>query len=227
MHFSDLLLRLPNSNLTEGNLSLSTPEFQPLYDQAEVSITGNPATVSSPVGNGILVTNENRIVYKVNVAQPWPCPFDFYQCTAGVTVGIWFWWDSMILRHKKKNDILSLGSVFRFYKGHKNIDFIMRSNNNTGSWFGMPKLAPGKWNLIMWMMNDTHFVYYVNGFKQKTKAIGPDRGIDTKATNEWRINQDLNAGNFSLGPVQVWSGRKSPVLMWRLFQQGLPNYDGN
>ena len=107
--------------------------------------------------------------------------------------------------------------------------FIMRSVKNTGSWFGTTKLVPGKWNIVMWLMNDTHYVHYVNGIKTQIKPIGPALAyyVDTQADNEWRINQNLDAGNFSVGPIEVWFGRKSPVLMWRFYQQGLPDYDEN
>ena len=176
----------------------------------------------------MLVTNNDQIIYKVNVTQPWPCPLDFYQCPAGVTVGFWFYWDSITLHETNKRFIISMGKVFRFSKSSKDITFIMRSYSITGTWFVTTKLRPGKWNLLMWMINDTHHVHYVNGFKQKTKTKGQNpQNIDPKATNEWEINENFDAGNFYLGPILVWSGRKSPVLMWRLFQQGLPNYDEN
>ena len=176
----------------------------------------------------MLVTNDDQIIYKVNVTQPWPCPFDFDQCPAGVTVGFWFKWDSITLHKSKKRYIMSLGKVFRFSKTSKDIKFIMRSYSDTSTWFDTNEYPPGKWNLIMRMINDTHHVHYVNGFKQKTKKKGMNgQNVDPKATNEWEINENFDAGNFSMGPIMVWSGRKSPVLMWRLFQQGLPNYDEN
>ena len=224
-HFSDLLLHLPTSILTEGNISLSTPEYQPLYDQAEVIITGNPTTVRSPVGNVIFFTSEIQLVYKVNVAQPWPCPFDFHQCSTGVTIGFWFWWNSIDM--SKKRYVISLSRVFHFFKDKKGIHaFNIRANDDTGTWYGATILAPGKWSYVMWMINGTNYVRYVNGSKGKTGPKGPNT-VAMQYDNRWKINPGLETGNFSLGPIQVWSGRKSPVFMWRLFQDGLPDYEEN
>ena len=136
----------------------------------------------------------------------------------------------MIIIPRKKKYAISLGSGFRLSKRPAYDDlFIMRSVKNTGSWFGKIKLVPGKWNLAMWMLNDTHYVHYLNGIKTQTKAIGPamNRPVDIQSNNEWRINENLDAGNFSVGPIEIWFGRKSPVLMWRFYQQGLLDYDEN
>ena len=106
--------------------------------------------------------------------------------------------------------MLSLWEVASVFSTVLNMIVIMRSVKNTGSWFGTTKLVPGKWNIVMWLMNDTHYVHYVNGIKTQIKPIGPALAyyVDTQTDNEWRINQNLDAGNFSVGPIyrsMVWS----------------------
>ena len=67
---------------------------------------------------------------------------------------------------------------------------------------------------------------YVNGLKTVQK-LKETRNKPSDIKNEVYFNQNLNAGNFSVGPIQLWAGGKSPVFIWRLFQEGLNDYDEN
>ena len=77
---------------------------------------------------------------------------------------------------------------------------------------------------MMWIVNHTHNVGYLNGIKVTTRPKY-SRGFLSDISDEIHINTNRNAGSFAVGQMQLWAGRKSPVFMWRLFQEGLPDYD--
>ena len=106
-------------------------------------------------------------------------------------------------------------------------DISLRCNaGDKFSWYYGPKFNPDKWNLITWKVNNTHSVGYVNGLKtfQKLKVTG---NMPSEIKNEVYFNPNLDAGNFSVGPLQLWASGKSPVFIWRLFPEGLNDYDEN
>ena len=225
--FSDLLLQIPNSNLTEGTINLNTSDLQPYFDQAEVTIIGNPTIAVAPLGNGLHVTTDDRVVYKFPVSKPWPCPFDIAECPTGITVSFWFRRNYVMTSTQK--DFFRFGKVFRIYTphGHKYSVISMRWFIEGNSYvYGYSRILSGKWNLVSWVINNTHTISYVNGVR---KHIG-QRNIDTWTVNV-NINNELYVGganralraNFSVGSLRLWAGRMSPVYMWRQFQEGLPD----
>ena len=90
------------------------------------------------------------------------------------------------------------------------------------SWYVGPQIIPGEWNLMMWILNDTHGVGYVNGIKVQTWSK-EKKGFSSDISDELHINTYLNAGSFAVGQMLLWAGQKSPVFMWRQFQEGLPD----
>ena len=77
---------------------------------------------------------------------------------------------------------------------------------------------------MMWMVNHTHSVGYLNGIKVQTR-LKEKRVSLNDISDEIHINTNGNAGSFAVGQMRLWAGRKSPVFMWRLFHEGLSDYD--
>ena len=226
--FSDLLLHIPNSNLTPGNLTLGNSDLRPFFDNTEVIITGNPRVVGSPIGNGIWLINGDRIAYKFPVSEPWPCPFYINQCLTGIMLSFWFRGDDVISNYYRI--YISLGNSFLVYRPHTHTlsQLNLRWNvDNQFSWYSSVNIKPDQWHLITWIVNHTNSVVYKDGLKYSTRTKGPYGGRPERKSNTLHMNEHLNTGNFSVGPMQLWSGRKSPVYIWRLFQEGLSGYDGN
>ena len=216
-------MRLQNSNLTDGTLSLNSHGMEPLFNQAEVVITGTPSVVTSPVGKGIHFTDRDGVCYKFSVSEPWPCPFDINECTTGLVLSIWFRWEYVVSNYYRI--YITLGGAFKVYRASTITSDVVSLRwyfNRKYSWFSSFRLVPGKWHLIMCMVNNTHSVSYLDGLKTKTlqKEV---RNIGSVMTNDLHFNRNLDAGNFSVGQIQLWSGRRSPVFMWRLYQEGLPD----
>ena len=44
-------------------------------------------------------------------------------------------------------------------------------------------------------------------------------------TNELYFNRYLKIGNFTLRQMKLWLGQKSPVFIWRIYQEGLLQND--
>ena len=227
LSISGLLLHIRNSNITEDNVIFNMPDLQPHFAHVGFTFGGNPDVVPNPVGNGICFTDRDRVSYKFLVSEPWPCPFDINECPTGFTLSLWFRWEYIFSDNFRK--YITLGNAFKVYRT-PNVggSFIsLRWNVDNGfSWYSVANLVPGEWTLVMWMVNQTHSVEYLNGLKHNTRpreAVANPSDI----TNELYINRDLNAGNFCVGQMLLWAGQKSPVFMWRLYQEGLPDYSNN
>ena len=222
-----LLLHMPNSYITEDNVISNTPDLQPHFAQVGFTFEGNPEVAPNPVGNGICFTDGDRVSYQFLASEPWQCPFDINECPTGFTLSFWFRWE--YIRSNSFRNYITLGKAFKVYRA-PNVggSFIsLRWNVEDGfSWYSVANLVPGEWTLVMWMVNQTHSVEYLNGLKHKTR---PNEAVANPSdiTNELYINRDLNAGNFCVGQMLLWSGKKSPVFMWRLYQEGLPDHGNN
>ena len=208
-------------------MRLSTPDIQPLFNQTELTIIGNPIIVTSPVGKGIHIADDDNIVYKFPVSEPWPCPFDINQCLDGFTLSFWFRWSYVVSNYYRH--YITLGKAFTVYRPPRRTDNLLQMRWNVDaefSWYTSLQVIPGDWNLMMWIVNHTHNVGYLNGIKVTTRPK-ESRGFLSDISDEIHINTNGNAGGFAVGQMQLWAGRKSPVFMWRLFQEGLPDYDEN
>ena len=226
---SELLVQIPNSNLTEGPTNLKTHDFQPHFDQAEIAITGYPTDVAAPFGNGLYVATADQVLYEFPVSEPWPCPFNISECPTGVIVSFWFrrnYEESSIQKH-----FVRFGNVFRVYasQNHKNSVITMRwSPEGNGNWYGYMPIPSGEWNIVAWVMNDTHTVGYLNGTRRRTVPKG-NANSTVNINNVLYLNgpERFQRGNFSMGPIRIWAGRVSPVYIWQLFQEILPDQDKN
>ena len=221
------MLHIHDYNTTEENTNLKRNKLQPLFNYAEVDLTGNPTLVDSPVGNGIQFTNDDHIGYKFNVSEPWPCPFDINQCFAGFTMSVWFKWEYVVSSYYRY--YITLGDTFKVYRASDTTQSVISLRWNVDgqfTWFCGSEGNPGKWNLITWKINHTQTVCYLNGLKDYEK-VKEMRDYPSYISNEIHFNKNLNAGNFSVGPLQLWAGGKSPVFILRLFKEGLTEHDDN
>ena len=224
--FPDLLLQVTNSNLTKGTIDLKTANFHPHFDQAEATITGNPTGIAAPFGNGLRVTTADRILYKFPVSAPWPCPFLIAKCPSGVTFS--FWIRRNYVKSGTQKYYARFGNVFTIYapKNSKNNVITMRWNlKNVCFWYGYMALPSDQWNLVAWVVNETHHRMYLNGVGKATKrrVLKAPFNMPSNVKNDLHIsttNRFLRT-NFSVGPIRIWAGRMSPVYMWRQFQEGL------
>ena len=219
-------MHIPNSNLREGNVQLSTTSLQAFYNETEVVIAGNPTAVTSPVGNGTRLTPADRVRYMFPVSAPWPCPFDINQCPNGVTLSIWFRWDYFVIIPRLRR-FISLGNYVYLYRPHKvynnllSLRWVVDTRHFLYSGFSV---IPGQWTHILWMVNNTHIVWYRNGQKGKTTAV-INRRLPRGLSRKLSLNEAFDMGTFFVGPINIWAGRRSPVFMWRLYQEGLRNRD--
>ena len=206
-------------------MSPSTPVIQPFFKQTEMTVIGNPIIVTSPIGSGIHIVDNGKIIYKFFVSVPWPCPFDISRCPNGFTLSFWYRWEYVVSNYY--SHYVTLGNTFTVNRPPNEPNDVMQMRWNVDrkfSWFtGLPVIT-GKWNLMMWMVNRTHNIGYVNVIKFETRLKEERRRL-VNISDELHINTNRNAGSFTVGQMRFWAGHKSPVFMWRLFQEGLPDYD--
>ena len=225
MSISGLLIWLPTCNSTNGIIDFNTSKLHPILDEVDVTIMGNPTVVPGPVMNGIRLTAGDRVLYKFSVSPPWPCPFDINQCPTGFTLSFWLRWKYVVNPHFSM--YIQLGNTLQIYRWERDTKkhISLRWNLHWRfSWYFGTYIVADEWILLTWMLNHTHSVGYLNGLKRYTQLKENRRQV-VSISNELHINPRGNAGDFSIGPIQVWSGRKSPVFLWRLYQEGLRNDD--
>ena len=203
--------------------------LQPLFNEAEVITIGRTKVIDAPVGIGIRYTKRARTVYKFPVVEPWPCPFDISQCSSGLTLSLWFNWDYVVSSYYRY--YINLGAGLSVYKASAQTKVVISLrwvSRHKESWYYGSEGAAGKWNLITWKLNNTHTVGYLNGFKKFEKTKRRLKRIPAGVIdNELHFNSRRNAGKFSVGPMHVWAGSKSPVYTWRMYQDGLNGHNEN
>ena len=220
-------MHISHSSLIDGHVNLNTHGMKPLFNQAAVAITGTPSVVITPVGNGIRFTDSDRVSYTFPVSEPWSCPFDINECTTGLILSFWFRWEYVISSYYRNH--ITLGKSFHVIRPPNEIDNWIALRWKVGrefSWYNGYALVPDQWHLVMWMLNHTHSVSYLDGLKSKARRKETQvRDSAIEIVNELHFNTNLNAGGVSVGQIQLWSGRKSPVFMWRLYHEGLPDHN--
>ena len=182
--FSDLLLHVYHSNLTGGNIASNITDLKPLFDQVEVTLSGQPASIACPVGNGIHFTSADHFVCKFLVSEPWPCPFNINQCPSGFTLSFWFKWDFIAVTYEIY--YISMGNAFSVYKpgGTGNCISLRWNVAVHTSWYHCSKGNPCEWNLITWKANHTHSVGYLDGLKTSEQMKKTDKNFSNDISNE-------------------------------------------
>ena len=85
-------------------------------------------------------------------------------------------------------------------------------------WYNKADVA-GEWVNIAVIWKLTESLTYVNGQKM-SKMARHNSGVSGTMSKELQFS-DSNPGEFSIGNVQLWSGVKPPVFIWRLYLEGL------
>ena len=225
MCLSDLLIHVPNSDITRGNLSVSALDLHPLIDQVEVDIVGNPAIVQSPTGNAIRFTGRDSVIYKFDVVTPWPCPFNVSQCRS-FTVSLWYWGGENILTDFQY--FLKMGNTWTIYRrpGQRRLS-IRWETYAEFTWYNTFANVPQEeWVHLSVIWDKFQTVAYLNGRKKRIYPRKVDNGgRSIVMARELLLSGDDQTGNVSMGTIQIWSGKKSPVFLWRLYQEGLPDIE--
>ena len=220
---SDLLINLPHFDITRSNISFSPLDLHPLPNLVDVDIVGNPTIVQSPIGNAIRCTGRDSVVYKFDVVKPWPCPFNISQCRS-FTVSLWFWGEEYI--SNRFQHFFSMGSTWTIYRRPKQdrVNFRWIADNEFTGYNSVENVPQEECVHFSVTWDESQTVTYLNGRKRRVIS----RRVSSKSAVMDRklwLSGDDQPGNVSMGAIQIWSGKKSPVFLWRLYQEGrLPKY---
>ena len=212
-----LLLSVPASNKSEANVIFGKHKLQPLYHRGDVTVTGYPRVVKGPFGSAISLTKLDRVVYRFDVSEPFPCPFDILQCQDGFTLSLWIQLKNVTQGLHRVYLKLGNNVILKKYIAPHVVRFNALADNY--KWYNEVYVAE-KWIHIAVIWKLTESFSYMNGQKMFKYAPGnPD--ISVVSNNELQFSSDSNPGDFSIGNVELWSGAKSPLFIWRLYQEGL------
>ena len=210
-------MSVPAINKSEVNVTFGYRDHQPLLNRGDVTVTGNPSVVQGPFGNAISFTEFDMMLYRFDVTEPFPCPFDILRCQEGFTLSVWIQLKNATLdRHRS---YLNLGNSIVIKKFV--VPYVVRLNMfaTNSRWYNEVRAAE-EWIHIAVMWKITESVSYMNG--QKMFIYSPrNTGTSVMLSNELWFSGDSNPGEFSMGNLQLWTGMKSPVFVWRLYQEGL------
>ena len=211
-----LLISVPVTNKSEANITFGNHEIQPLFNKGDVVVTGSPIVVQGPFGNAISCTKLDSVVYRFDVVEPFPCPFDILQCRSGFTLGFWIYLNNATMGMYR--NYLKMGTSIIVKKNI--ISHLVRFNMIADNyiWYNEVYVA-GEWVHIAVIWKLTESLTYVNGQKM-LKMPRHNSGVSGTMSKELQFS-DSNPGEFSIGNVQLWSGVKPPVFIWRLYQEGL------
>ena len=216
--FSGLLLQILDLNGTSYETTLESRGLHPYISHNERIIVGNPRVVQSPVGYGIRCTVNDYIIFRYPLTDPMPCPFNILECLEGITLSLWFRGEK--IGSTGWRSYFRTGGDFTVYgiPREPRIDFNWYTHKGHRWWNGI-NFPWNEWAHLALIWNITHTVSYLNGEKYKERLRSPS----TKSvviSNEIRL-AGSNPAHYSLSGLRFWSGRSSPVLIWRFYQEGL------
>ena len=213
---SELLLQIVHGSVNSDNATLELNSLQPSIYHTDKFVVGNPEVVQSPVGMGIRCTAEDRVTFVYPLTEPMPCPFDLNQCPDGFTFTMWFRAEPSMSNLYK--DYMSLGTAFKMYRPpDTRLDFSW--TNDGYRWWNGIRVPEEEWVHVAIVWNFTHTVAYLNG--ENYRVLGRQTSSQSaRVENEIRFSDD-KPGNYSVGRIDFWSGRASPVFIWKLYQNGL------
>ena len=211
-----LLISVPVTNKSEANITFGNHETQPLFNKGDVVVTGSPRVVQGPFGNAVSCTKLDRVVYRFDVVEPFPCPFDILQCRSGFTMSFLIHLKNATMGNYR--NYLKMGNSIIVKKNV--IPHLVRFNMlaDNYKWYN-EVIVSGEWDHIAVIWKPTGSLSYVNGQKI-SKHARHYSGVSASVSKELQFS-DSNPGEFSIGKVQLWSGVKPPVFIWRLYQEGL------
>ena len=153
-----------------------------------------------------------------------PCPFNITECREGVTFSLWFRGEKTT-SNMYKNYIM-ISNVFNMYRlpMQSIMDFAWYSHKGEYCW-NRVSFPDNQWVHVALIWDTTHTISYINGEKNMKKAMVSQSG-SVVIGHEIRF-VDPRPGNYSVSGLSFWSGRASPVFIWRLYQEGLPSSSVN
>ena len=220
MYISGLLLRLLDLNETSDDTILELRGSQPYLSDEERVIVGNPKVVQSPVGYGIRCTTTDHVIFRYPVTDPMPCPFNIAECQEGFTLSLWFRWEKTA--YTGYNEYIRIGGAFSMNRLplKPRIDFSWYALMiKKYRWWNTITVPENEWVHVALIWNITHTVSYLNGeksleFPRRTTTISAAIGHEIRLVH-------VKPAIYSLSGLRFWSGRASPVFIWRLYQEGL------
>ena len=210
-------MSVPAISKSEVNVTFGYRDHQPLLNRGDVTVTGNPKVVQGPFGNAISFTEFDMMLYRFDMTEPFPCPFNILRCQEGFTLNLWIQLKNATLdRHRS---YLKLGNSI-FIKKFV-VPYVVRLNMFAAhsKWYNEVHVAE-EWVHIAVIWKLTESLSYMNGQKMY-QYLPIDTARSEILSNELWFSSDSNPGKFSIGNVELWSGMKSPVFIWRLYQDGL------
>ena len=115
-----------------------------------------------------------------------------------------------------------MGSVFYVYRPGMSSQLRFRWNTHKEySWFNSIMIPVNEWVHIVMIRNDSHIISYYNGGFHRVR-VRETSWRSVVMTNEIKF-LDPRPGNYSVGRLAFWSKRVSPVFVWRLYEEGLPD----
>ena len=212
-----LLMSVPAINKSEANVTFGYRGRQPLFNRGEVIITGNPRVVQGPFGSAIKFTELDSVVYRFSATEPFPCPFDILQCRSGFTMSFWIQLQNATVSLYREYMKLGNRIIVRKYRSPYSIRFRMFADKYR--WFNKVRVAE-EWTHMTIVLKMTESLIYINGQK-RSRNVPKETDRSVMLSNELWLGNDSNPGEFSIGNVELWSGTKQPVFIWRLYQEGL------
>ena len=218
--FSDLRLQILHANGTHHNTTAEYSGLESSILHDEMVIFGNPMVVKSPVGTGIRCTAQDGVVIRYLLSDPLPCPFNITRCGVGLSFSMWFRGEKTTFTRYK--NYIKMDNVFCVYRPGMSSQLRFRWNTHKEhSWYNSIMIPVNEWVHVVLIRNDSHTISYYNGGFRGARARETS-GRSVVMTNEIKI-ADPRPGNYSVGRLAFWSRRVSPVFVWRLYQEGLPN----
>ena len=162
------------------------------------------------------------MIYDFNFDHLLPCPFNMSRCQKAVTLALWFRWVDGI--KNRYTTFIQMGPGFRLYKAphpDKKIQFRW-INYDSVTWYNLLYPAENEWHHLTALWRPTHTTVYMNGRKQH--MFSPHTRPIQPFNDRVSFGSTSSPGEFSTTRMYMWSGAKSPVFIWRLYQDGLAEF---
>ena len=177
---------------------------------------------ASPAGPAWNFSYDDIVIYDFNLSEPLTCPFNMSHCWQAFTLSFWFRWVTSF--KDKYLAFFQLGPCFKLYKANHPYNKIRFRWTNYESipWYASLVLDENTWHHVGIIWRATRITVYTDGRQMKERF--------TKVKPEKPLNNTVSFGSanapttFSIIPINIWKETKSPVLMWRLFQDGLTEF---
>ena len=163
------------------------------------------------------------MIYDFNFDRLLPCPFNMSRCQKAVTSSLWFRWVDGF--KDSYTTFIQIGSGFQLYKAphpDKHIQFRW-VNYDSMTWYNLLTPVENEWHHLAAIWQATHTTMYIDG-RKRYHMYPPDTRSMEPFNERVSFGSTSFPGEFSTTRMYVWSGAKSPVFIWRLYQDGLAEF---